>query len=50
MKEFSGPSLRPIGPEMVKRFFQQMGFEKPAVDTEQGIERLSGFANAGSKL
>src|SRR4030042_3100284 len=44
MKEFGGPSLRRIGPEMVKRFFQQVGFEKPAVDTEQDIERLSGFA------
>src|SRR4030042_1704397 len=43
-KEFSGPGLRRIRPEMVKRFLQQMGFEKPAVDAQQGIQSLAGLA------
>src|SRR4030067_682665 len=43
-KEFSGPSLGRIGPEVVERFFQQMRFKKLAVGTEQGIQSLSSVA------
>src|SRR4030067_2500630 len=43
-KEFSGPSLGRIRPEVVEGFLQQMGFEEPAVDAQQCIQGFSGLA------
>ena len=42
-KEFSGPCPRRVGPEVIERFLEQMGLEKPAVEAQQHIERFPGL-------